>query len=105
MALPPDQIEKLEMFLSTDAWNKVLKPWMQSRGKALIEVLLEAPSNRPKPYDIPSQDDVLRGQIKECQFWLTAAENEVNVARHNRRLDESERQALGPGADNPPPNV
>lgn len=91
MALNPDQIEKVRLTLVTSGWNDVMRPSITNRGHNAVKALVLTRSERTAVYkgsDFDTDDDVLRAMIRDCEWMVSAWDNEVRVADHNRRLDE-----------------
>lgn len=99
--LDNEELAKVRVVLTGSGWNDVMRPRIEARGREAVKALILARSERAtecKGTDFDTDDDVLRAMIRVCNWMSVSWYNEVNVAEHNRRLDELDRQ------DNPAAN-
>jgi hypothetical protein len=105
MPLTGEQLDKVRLVLMSPGWNDVIRPALENRGRNAIKALCLTRAERSKamagqPFD--TDDDVLRSMIRECEWMISIWTNEVQVAEHNRQLDELDRQgAAGSTRANP----
>lgn len=96
--LNEEQIQKVRLFLVGTAWNDVIKPVLMERGHNLVKTLVNLPAER----GAESEDaNVVRGRIKEVEWFLSAWSNEVVVFDQNRAREELMSQQNSHSTENP----
>ena len=101
--LDPEQVQKVRLVLVSDGWNHVMKPATANRGRQALKSLALSRSERAvdfKGTDFDTEDDVLRGMIRECEWMTVAWDNEIQIYDRNRRLDELEQAGNTPTTAN-----
>ena len=95
MALNEEQIQKVRLVLSTSGWKDVMHPALVNRGRQAVKALVSSRSERATAYkgtDFDTEDDVLRAIIRDCEWMTSVWTNEIQVAEHNRQVDELARR-------------
>lgn len=98
MALNDDQLDLVRQTLATRGWNEVMQPFYLNRGRQALKLLALYPAERAGELK-DLEDDQLRAVVRECEWMTNVWRNELQVAEHNRRLEEAERERE---AGNPP---
>jgi len=93
--LTPDEAEQVALVLRMAGWNNVMRPRLEARIKKASRALTLEPSERGQEFkgtEFDAEDHVLRVIIRQCEWMVFSWHNEVQVAAHNQRRDELDRQ-------------
>ena len=89
--LSPEEIEKLRPVMAMAGWREVMRPVIQNHGIQMTKVILTPPSERPGAYK-EMDDNILRGEIRACEWMMSVWQNEIKVYDHNQKKDEEDRR-------------
>ncbi len=97
--LDVEDVQKLRLTLASSGWNDVIQKALKKRILQATNALCLEEAERLEHFkgtDFATDDKSLRAIIRDSIWMTTVWYNEVNVAEHNRQLDELERrQAAG----------
>jgi hypothetical protein len=83
--LTAEDIDKVKLTMRTAGWNEVMLQRVADRIRAKIKILLLHPSERREP---ERDDNVLRAQIAELQWFVEYWDAEIQAHEINRKADE-----------------
>src|SRR5262245_9442234 len=90
--LSPEQMEKLRLTMQTGGWREIVMLACANRANLMIKTLVLSPSERRGEFSGDS-DEVIRGRIKEQEWFLTIWDANLKADNINRVADELDRQA------------
>lgn len=95
--LSAEQVDKLKLTLASSGWREVIFPAIQQRAQEAVKNLVLNPAERAGEYE-GLADDQIRHRIRALEWMSRIWDLNIQVADHNRRLDELD------SANNPPAN-